>query len=1002
MIVNYLRQQESYTERYADRTIVLMQIGSFYEMYEFNPEKCDEKYDWPKKRIGLVEEIAKLLNMVITSKDKKKPYTLTNCNMIGFPVVSYEKHRDVLLQNDYTVVRIDQKKNIKDGKDEIERFVAEILSPSINLENIANLPITNNIVSIYIEILKKSFHKEDYILAIGLSSIDVTTGQNSVLEIYSQDKNSISALQEVYRYLSIISPREIVLTVQFENKNSDDEYSDFLNGLLNLDKIPNCILKKCIEKDFLKIEYQTKFLSKVFNENSSTSTSIIEDLSLERISYGRISYIILLQHCYEHNVQCIEKLNKPNTSWLDQEKYLILTHNAISQLNLLPESTNKKKHNRSNKNIDSLFSVINHTRTALGKRYLMSMLTSPITDIDKLNESYDRIQYCLENKTLVKEISSLLSFVPDIERYQRKLYLKIIKPHELSILFQGYLKIVEIYTRIYNEGRNGRLFSLLFDSSDFSQCLSKVLSKFNLESLSKSRIESAKIIYLGEESENVENVEDDECGGKEDISNTLIYPGVDAKFDKYCEDLKNTRSRLNEIVDVLNSHLEKTKGKKIVYNSDSKKDKNLGLWTTPHKASILQQAKISGIDGLSFINVNKEVMITSNEIAAMCKKLVELQSDISKYLYSSYMCTINDISCYSFFSTLTDFISKVDFTISGSISATENKYFRPKIEGESSFLSIQNMRHPIVECLISGGYISNDLALQRGLLLYGQNSSGKSTFGKAIALNVILAQAGLFTAGELRYYPFQKIITRLSDNDNVMEGLSSFVIEMKELRTILRNADASSLIIADEIARGTESVSAVSLTVSAVNYLLEKKSSFIFSTHLHSLVEMSDIKNWKEKNKLMIAHLALKYDEKRNILVYDRKLKDGPGDSVYGLEVAQSLNLDTEFISHAYNVRKEIVREGNLLLSTKKSRYNGKVYIDSCQICGCKDVKKLQTHHILEQHTADENGYIGSIHKNIPGNLVEICDTCHMSLHQNKIKLSQLTTSPGLSIQVLS
>ena len=996
MIVNYLRQQETYVEKYGDRTIVLMQIGSFYEMYEFNPEKCEEIYDWPKERIGSVIEIASLLNMVMTRKDKKKPYILTNCDMIGFPVISYEKHRDVLLGSDYTIVRIDQKKNLKD---EIERFVAEILSPATNLENIANLPVSNNIMSIYIEILKKSFNKEDYVIACGLSSIDVTTGQNSVLEIYSQEKNAISALQEIYRYLSIIQPRELILTLQLDSS----EYGEFLNGVLNLDKVPNYILKTSIEKDFSKIEYQTKFLSKLFSSNKTSNSNIIEDLSLERIGYGRISYIVLLQHCYEHNVHCIEKLNKPNTSWLDQEKYLILTHNAISQLNLLPDKNIKTgKHNRSNKNIDSLFSVINHTKTALGKRYLMNMLTCPITDVEKLNESYESIDYCLNNKSFTKEISGLLTSIPDIERYQRKLYLKIIKPHELAILFQGYLKIVAIYTRIYNESQNCKLFSLLFDSSDFSSCLSKVLTKFNLDLLSKSRIDSGKLVYLSGDLTSEKESEDDDTNEeeKDEEDKTLIYSGVDSKFDRYCEEMKNAKEKLNGIINNLNSHLEKTKGKKIVYNGDGKKDRNLGLWTTPHKANVLKESKMQG---LSFINVNKEVMITSNEIASTCKRLVELKDEIAKYLYLSYMTTIEEISTYTFFSTLSNFISKVDFIVSGSIAASENKYFKPKISGESSFFSIKNMRHPVVECLIPNNYICNDLSLQNGgLLLYGQNSSGKSTFGKAIALNIILAQAGLFTAGELEYYPYSKIITRLSGNDSVLEGLSSFVIEMKELRTILRNADSSSLIIADEIARGTESVSAISLTVSAVNYLLEKKSSFIFSTHLHSLVDMSDIKTWTEKQRLKVAHLALKYDEKQNVLIYDRKLREGPGDSVYGLEVAQSLNLDSEFISRAYSVRKEIMRENVLLVNNKKSKYNGKVYLDTCAVCGCTDIKKLQTHHILEQHTADTNGFINSTHKNIPGNLVEICDTCHESLHHNKLSLTPLSTSSGISLKIVS
>ena len=987
MIANYLKQQQEFAEKYSEKTVVLIQVGSFYELYEYNPEKTDENLAWPDKRIGQVKEISELLNMVITRKDKKKPYALNNCDMVGFPVVSYEKHRDVLLHNNYTIVRIDQRKN---AKDELERYTAEILSPSTNLENISSIPVSNNIVSIYIEILKKTFMKEDYTVVVGLSCIDVTTGQNTVLEIYSQDKNAIVAIQEIYRYLSIIRPREVLVNLI----NGDLQYQEFLCQMLELGQTTTLVFKHGVTPDFLKVEYQTKFLSKTFN----IGKTVIEDLGLERISYGCISYLVLLQYCYEHNSHCIEKLNKPNTSWLEVEKYLILMHNSIGQLNLLPseKSAIKMRHNRLNKNIDSLFSVVNYTKTSLGKRYLMNMLTCPSTSVKDLNISYDMIEFMTCNRNVLKELSNKLKEIPDIERYQRKLYLKIIKPHELSILFSAYIKIVDIYTTIYNTKEGSKIFSLLFDSTEFSECLSKVLSKFKLDVLSKSRIDNGKLVYTNEKIEKgVDDEEEEEDDDTEDLH--LLYPGFDPQFDRYCSEIKSTRAKLDRIVANLNTHLEKTKGKKIVYNPDSKKNRNLSLWTTVHKAEVLKKTDLR----LTYIHVNKEVMVTSDVIAQTCKKFADLQLDMAKYLYATYMVTISEVSKYTFFNTLTTFISKVDYICSGATCAIENKYFRPKIEGKESFFDFQNMRHPIVECLIPDSYICNDVTLEKtkGILLYGQNSSGKSTFGKAIALNIILAQAGLYTAGNLRFYPYNRIITRLSGGDSVLEGLSSFVIEMKELRTILRNADASSLVIADEIARGTESVSAISLTVSSVTYLLEKNVSFIFSTHLHALTEMKDIVDAKEK--LRICHLALRYDNERNVLVYDRKLKDGPGDSVYGLEVAQSLNLDPAFVSHAYAVRKEIVREATLLMSNKKSKYNSKVYLDACIICGCTDVKKLQTHHIEEQHKSDEAGFIGFSHKNIPGNLIEICDVCHESLHSQKLALTKQVTSAGVSLTVI-
>ena len=195
--------------------------------------------------------------------------------------------------------------------------------------------------------------------------------------------------------------------------------------------------------------------------------------------------------------------------------------------------------------------------------------------------------------------------------------------------------------------------------------------------------------------------------------------------------------------------------------------------------------------------------------------------------------------------------------------------------------------------------------------------------------------------------------------------------------------------------RGTESVSGLSLTAAAVLNLVEKKSSFIFSSHFHDLVNIKEIK--EVKDKINISHLVLKYDPEKKILIYDRKLKPGTGETIYGIEIAKSLDLDSNFIQKAYEIRNNIL--GNkYLLSDKKSNYNSKCYLDSCIFCGNNDLEKIESHHIKPQKDSDKNGFIGTMHKNIPSNLAFVCKNCHDKIDTNELNLKQEETSKGTSL----
>jgi DNA mismatch repair protein MutS len=181
------------------------------------------------------------------------------------------------------------------------------------------------------------------------------------------------------------------------------------------------------------------------------------------------------------------------------------------------------------------------------------------------------------------------------------------------------------------------------------------------------------------------------------------------------------------------------------------------------------------------------------------------------------------------------------------------------------------------------------------------NASGKSTLMKATGICILLAQAGCFVpAKEMTLVPFRSIYTRILNQDNILAGLSSFAVEMSELRTILRLADDKSLVLGDELCSGTESISAVSIFVAGVQALTRQGCSFIFATHLHEIISYDEITTL---HHVGMKHMSVIYNAEKDCLVYDRKLKDGPGTNMYGLEVCKSLSLPQDFLENAHQIR---------------------------------------------------------------------------------------------------
>jgi DNA mismatch repair protein MutS len=317
-------------------------------------------------------------------------------------------------------------------------------------------------------------------------------------------------------------------------------------------------------------------------------------------------------------------------------------------------------------------------------------------------------------------------------------------------------------------------------------------------------------------------------------------------------------------------------------------------------------------------------------------------------------------------------------------------------------VDIQQLRHPIIERIQeSVAYVPNDVQLGcrgvDGLLLYGVNASGKSSLMKSVGLALIMACSGMYVpCAAMKFSPFSKIFTRIPSGDDMSRGHSTFTNEVSELRSILKNADSQSLVIGDELCSGTESVSGMAIVAAGIQTLVRRNAAFIFASHLHDLVDLPQLQSL---SGLKVYHLSVLYDETSKRLVYYRKLEPGRGNTLYGLEVCKALDLDPAFMELAQEIRHHVLKMESNIVSTKKSRYNSKLYKGyGCGVCGCTDVSEV--HHIVEQNKADARGVIGGrFKKNALHNLVYLCKACHFKIHaEGLVVKGYVQTSEGRAL----
>jgi DNA mismatch repair protein MutS len=447
---------------------------------------------------------------------------------------------------------------------------------------------------------------------------------------------------------------------------------------------------------------------------------------------------------------------------------------------------------------------------------------------------------------------------------------------------------------------------------------------------------------------------------------------------------------------------------KLLLDQISKRVKACDHMSKLEYHSISQDKKTIDFDlsTLQFVKAGSSAVTFVHEaLSSVCASISETRNKIRDEIglvFHKFVCELKEYQ--ESFQTVVSFVTDIDLMQNQAHIARKYKYCKPLIDSNEgsgsngSYVDAKDIRHCLIERINEDElYVTNDISLgikERGLLLYGTNAVGKTSMIRALGICIIMAQAGLYVpCSAFTYRPYTSIMTRILGNDNLFKGMSTFAVEMSELRVILKCADQNSLILGDELCSGTEIDSAISIFVAGLQKLHMMKSSFIFATHMHEIVDYEEI---AQLDKLTTKHMAVTYDRARDMLIYDRKLRDGAGPSMYGLEVCKSLHLPDDFLkmANAIRVKYRAKGAGTGDLSFKPSHFNAHKVKGLCELC--KKETGEEVHHLQHQKEADANDYIQHFHKNHRANLLTVCESCHLKMHETGQQYKRvLTTGEG-------
>jgi DNA mismatch repair protein MutS len=907
----YAEHDARFRSQYGPRSLVLMEVGSFYELYS------DED------KVALdIRAVCDLLNIVLTKKNKNVPeVSRSNPMMAGFPSPALSKYLPVLMDHNYTVVLVSQVTPPPNPK----RAVTRVYSKGTYLDDLRNTNSSNNLMCIYLE------QDGAGVVFAGAAVLDLATGAAWIGEGLSSKTDPESAMDDLYRIVTIHTPVEVVVM-------AGNRAPAFQSVVRRLDLTAGgaCVYDRmgpAFDPNLADPAFQDALLRKVHKGDLHAGIlRPIEWLGLERNAWALVAYVGVVQFAFQHDETIIARISRPEA--MVRPDALTVCNNTLRQLGVVAYPGQRRT--------PTLCSILNRCCTPMGRRAFEDRLLSPTADRDVLLDRYDAVEVAVGCH---KEVRAALRGVCDLQRTFRKVCLGTARPQDVALTHQSMSAI----TKLLKECPSA----------------SKVMSRNN-----RHIAETA----LAELTSSISSMLDVSLTGR-----NVFIRGAVPDLDALEEDIQSIHAELTSVAEAVNGRLERTDREGFYVVTTTKRFQD-AIKRKPSSITCLSEVRSVPTSG-------SYCRLVHDALSAKTTKLAELTHTLEARLDEEFKAFLGRLAQSHAGTTMRQVVACVmdlDVHSTCAMNAFEYRHCRPALagndEGKSSVRFV-GVRHPIIERVQDDQlYVPNDFEVGTedcsGALLYGLNAAGKSSLAKSVGVNVVLAQAGMFVAAEAcKLAPYRTLMSRVSTGDDIVMGMSTFTIEMTELRNILRRADAHSLVIGDELCAGTEHNSGLAIVAAGLHSMSRQRASFVFATHLHELPNIPEV---KQIPGLRTFHLSVSIDPATGRLKYHRELKPGSGPDTYGIEVCRGLHMPPDFVLMAQKVRHALLGVEHNLVGARRSRYNRKVIVDACAKCG-KNAEEV--HHVLPQASADDKGFIGHFHKNARHNLVPLCSACHDALH---------------------